>query len=65
MKIAIGNDHAAVEMKFEIQKFLEDLGHEVVNYGTDTAESCNYPKYGEKVARAVAGGDRIWIHPTA
>lgn len=57
MKIAIGNDHAAVEMKFEIQKFLEDLGHEVVNYGTDMAESCNYPKYGEKVARAVAGGE--------
>lgn len=54
MKIAIGNDHAAVEMKREIQKYLEELGHEVVNYGTDTVESCNYPEYGEKVGRAVA-----------
>ena len=32
MKIAIGNDHAAVEMKQEIKKYLEELGHEVVNY---------------------------------
>lgn len=55
MKIAIGNDHAAVEMKREIQRYLEELGHEVVNYGTDTAESCNYPEYGEKVGKAVAG----------
>ncbi len=55
MKIAIGNDHAAVEMKREIQKYLEELGHEVINYGTDECKSCDYPLYGEKVARAVAG----------
>ena len=54
MKIAIGNDHAAVEMKTEIQAYLTELGHEVVNYGTDTTESCNYPEYGEAVGRAVA-----------
>lgn len=57
MKIAIGNDHAAVEMKQEIQKYLEGLGHEVVNYGTDSAESCNYPEYGEKVGQVVANGE--------
>ncbi|MCI5493399.1 MAG: ribose 5-phosphate isomerase B [Lachnospiraceae bacterium] len=57
MKIAIGNDHAAVEMKTEIQAYLTELGHEVVNYGTDTTESCNYPEYGEKVGRAVAAGE--------
>ena len=51
MKIAIGNDHAAVEMKQEIVKYLKELGHEVVNYGTDSNESCNYPEYGEKVGR--------------
>lgn len=56
MKIAIGNDHAAVEMKRLITAYLEELGHEVVNYGTDTAESCDYPVYGEKVGRAVAEG---------
>lgn len=53
MKIGIGNDHAAVEMKQEITAFLQEKGYEVVNFGTDTNASCNYPEYGEKVARAV------------
>ena len=57
MKIGIGNDHAAVEMKNEVVEFLKGLGHEVVNYGTDTHESCNYPEYGEKVGRAVVAGE--------
>ena len=57
MKIGIGNDHAAVEMKNEVVEFLKGLGHEVVNFGTDTHESCNYPEYGEKVGRAVVAGD--------
>ena len=57
MKIGIGNDHAAVEMKKEIKAYLEELGHEVVNYGTDSNESCNYPEFGEKVANAVAAGE--------
>ncbi|MGN0483485.1 MAG: ribose 5-phosphate isomerase B [Lachnospiraceae bacterium] len=54
MKIAIGNDHAAVALKNEIMQYLKELGHEVVNFGTDSEESCNYPEYGEKVGRAVA-----------
>lgn len=57
MKIGIGNDHAAVAMKFEIVKYLEESGYEVVNFGTDTNDSCDYPVYGEKVARAVANGE--------
>ena len=57
MKIGIGNDHAAVEMKMQIREYLESLGHEVVNYGVDTTESCDYPEYGEKVGRAVAAGE--------
>ena len=57
MRIGIGNDHSAVEMKEEITKYVESLGHEVVNYGTDSTESCDYPVYGEKVARAVASGE--------
>ena len=64
MRIGIGNDHAAVEMKEQIVAFLEELGHEVVNYGTDTNDSCDYPVYGEKVGRAVVDGDvecGIWI----
>lgn len=57
MKIAVGNDHAAVDMKWEIVKYLESLGHEVRNYGTDSAVRCNYPLYGETVGRAVVSGE--------
>ena len=57
MKIGIGNDHAAVEMKMQIREYLEELGHEVVNYGVDTPESCDYPEIGERVGNAVASGE--------
>lgn len=57
MKIAIGNDHAAVELKQHIIKYVEDKGHTVVNFGTDTNDSCDYPVYGEKVGKAVASGE--------
>ncbi len=57
MKIGIGNDHAAVALKQEIASYVESLGHEVVNYGTDTNDSCNYAEYGEKVANAVVSGE--------
>ena len=57
MKIGIGNDHAAVDMKNEISEYLKEKGQEVVNYGTDSNESCDYPVYGEKVGEAVAHGD--------
>lgn len=57
MKIAIGNDHAATELKMEIMEYVKDLGHEVINFGTDGHESCNYPEFGEKAARAVASGE--------
>ena len=53
MKIAIGNDHSAVDMKNEVVEYLKSLGHEVVNFGTDSYESCNYPVYGKAVAEAV------------
>ena len=57
MKIAMGNDHSAVEMKNEIKAYLEAKGHEVLNLGTDSTESCDYPVYGEKVGRAVVSGE--------
>lgn len=57
MKIGIGNDHTAVAMKREIAAYLGELGHEVVNYGVDSEESCDYPVIGEKVGRAVAAGE--------
>lgn len=57
MKIGIGNDHSALELKAEIIDFLREKGHEVVDYGTNSTESCDYPLYGEAVARAVASGE--------
>ena len=53
MRIAIGNDHAATDLKFEIMEYVKELGHEVVNFGTDTNESCNYPEIGARVGHAV------------
>ena len=57
MKIVIGNDHAAVTMKEDISAYLEEKGYEIINVGTDTSESVDYPVYGEKVARMVASGE--------
>ena len=57
MKLAIGNDHVAVEMKKEIKEYLEGKGYEVINVGTDSAERFNYPVSGYKVARMVADGE--------
>ena len=57
MKIAIGNDHGAVDLKQHVMKYLQDKGVEVVNFGTDTTESTDYPIYAERVAKAVVGGE--------
>ena len=57
MKIAIGNDHAAVELKFIIKEHLEAKGHEVLNGGANTTESVDYPAIGENVGRMVASGE--------
>lgn len=57
MKIAIGNDHGALELKNHVMKYLQKQGHEVVNFGTDTTDSCDYPIYGVKVGKAVAAGE--------
>ena len=57
MKIGIGNDHTAVDLKYTIKEYLESKGYEVVNYGTEDRERCDYPIYGEKVANAVASGE--------
>ncbi|MBT8260531.1 MAG: ribose 5-phosphate isomerase B [Bacteroidia bacterium] len=53
MKIAIGNDHAGPEYKFAIVKFIESKGIEVVNYGTDTLDSVDYPDFIHPVAKDV------------
>lgn len=57
MKIGIANDHASVEMKQQVVVYLKEKGYDVVNYGTDSTESCDYPVYGEKIGHAVASGE--------
>lgn len=54
MKLAVGNDHVAVDMKNELKKYLEEKGHEVINVGVDSSESCHYPISGYKVGKMVA-----------
>jgi len=56
VKIAIGNDHVAIEMKKEIRAYLEEKGFNVIDVGTDSPERFNYPVSGYKVARLVADG---------
>jgi ribose 5-phosphate isomerase B len=56
MTIAIGCDHAGVELKKEILSLLHDLHIECVDYGTHTSESVDYPDFGEQVSDAVSSG---------
>ncbi len=53
MKIGLANDHAATDMKKMVKDYLLEKGYEVLDYGTDGYESCDYPVYGEKLARGV------------
>ena len=57
MKIAIGSDHGGFSVKEIAKPHLEKLGCEVIDFGTNTPDSCHYPIYAEKVARAVASGE--------
>ena len=56
MKIAIGCDHGALDLKNAVIAHLESKNYEVVNYGTDTLDSCDYPDYVGAAAKAVACG---------
>ena len=57
MKIAIACDHGAVTLKEHLMEHLRKEGYEVVNFGTDTTASCDYPDYAGPAARAVASGE--------
>ena len=54
MKLVIGNDHAAIEMKNEIKEYLEGKGIEVIDVGTNSPESFDYPISGYRVGKMVA-----------
>ena len=57
MKIALACDHGALELKNTIREHLQKLGHEVVDFGTHTLDSCDYPDFAGAAARAVAAGE--------
>ena len=56
MKISIGADHAGYILKEEIKKYLESKNIEVIDYGTNSLESIDYPDYALPTAKAVADG---------
>ena len=57
MKIAIGCDHGAFELKEAVKAHLEQKGYEVCDYGTYSLASCDYPDFAEAAAKAVASGE--------
>ncbi len=56
MKIAMGSDHGGFDLKEQIKAWLQENGHEVVDFGCHSKESCDYPDFGAAAARAVASG---------
>lgn len=57
MKIGISNDHAATELKFAVLDYLTKQGHEVINYGTDSLESYDYPVAAKDLCQGIQKGE--------
>jgi ribose 5-phosphate isomerase B len=57
MRIAVGSDHAGFALKERVRPLLEAAGHEVVDVGTDSEDSTDYPLYAAQAARLVAEGE--------
>ena len=57
MKIAIACDHGALDLKNTMKKHLEEKGFEMVDFGTHTLDSCDYPDFAAPAAKAVANGE--------
>ena len=53
MKVGIASDHRGVYLKTELVEYLEHNGYEVINYGTDTMESVDFPQYAFKLGEAI------------
>ena len=54
--LAITSDHAGYQMKLSIIKHLEEIGYEVIDFGTDSTEAVNYPDFGHPLAEAIESG---------
>lgn len=57
MKIGICSDHAGLDYKTRLIAYLLGKGHQVVNFGTDSSESCDYPDFAHRLGNAVASGE--------
>ena len=57
MKISVGCDHGALNLKNKVVEHLKKNGHEVMDFGTHTAASCDYPEFAAAAAKAVASGE--------
>lgn len=55
MKISIGSDHAGFDLKEQLKNYLEEEGYEVIDEGTYSLDSVDYPDFGKKVGQRVAG----------
>jgi ribose 5-phosphate isomerase B len=60
VRIALGSDHAGYELKTVVAKHLAEQGHEVVDFGTDSDESVDYPAFCAAVARSTVSGDAVF-----
>ena len=57
MKIALGADHAGFDVKNDIKSYLEFNGHKVIDKGTFSTDSVDYPQFGHDVGKTVSNGD--------
>ena len=64
MKIALGCDHGGYALKCDIIKLLEKLGHEVVDFGCHSTESCDYPDFGEAATGALSSAPPASASPS-
>jgi len=57
MRLYVGSDHAGFALKEQVREHLEQEGHEIVDVGTHSEDSVDYPDYARQVGEAVASGD--------
>ena len=57
MRIALSADHAGYELKDLLAAWLGEIGHDIIDLGTNSADSVDYPDFGARLGRAVASGD--------
>ena len=57
MKIALASDHGGLKLKTHLKNFLTKEGHEILDFGTDTTDSCDYPDYAYKAASSLSNNE--------